>query len=362
VESWPWETLWEKNRRFLALDPQHRWPIGRLALSAARISTLEKSCQQLIKVTAILAAADVDASPEWDSLYSGLESFGDRLRLQVFVSQDELHGRITAQPQEAGKPTVSVAYVSELTAILNGMAAFGPNIVHFFCHGSVGERATLEIETRNGRIADSPTERLIVEASQLADLSKLDTLWLAVLNCCKGAEASAKDSSFARGLVESGLPAAVAMREAVAVRDAHVFTRAFYAALLREIKTAVFEQWGEDPIDVPETLWARAVDGARAEIVKRNMPGAALSDAAGSCKEWTLPVLYANRIELKLQARGPTQPTLTVGEIIRIRAQLGVLRGAYNLLAYNRAPKKLVDSTHAEIAKCEAQLYAPLVV
>jgi hypothetical protein len=229
--------------------------------------------------------------------------------------------------------------------------------VHFFCHGTAGASATIEVETRIDRQTERTAGSLVIEASQLTGLSGLETVWLATLNCCRGAQGG-KVNSFAKSLVENGMPAVIAMREAVAVAEAHAFTRAFYESLLTELATDIFPQRNVPSIQVPETFWARTLHGPRQKLVELKAAGRAPSEAAACCPEWTLPVLYVNRAELRLQPRGRARP-LPEEDAARYRATLSLLRSSRSLQAYNRAPRSTLDVLDAKIAELETQLYLP---
>src|SRR5439155_25627439 len=104
----------------------------------------------------------------------------------------------------------------------------GPNVLHFFCHGSKsGGTSCLRVATVASRAGD-PAGPHVLEATDIPTAALGDSLWLATLNCCGSAEPTEAAGSIALMLSSTGVPVVAGMRESVAVDDANTFSRGFY--------------------------------------------------------------------------------------------------------------------------------------
>lgn len=104
------------------------------------------------------------------------------------------------------------------------METGGFQLLHFFGHGHSRRGSALVLEDAQGRAA-------FVEEKLLADLFEgVRDLRLVTLIACHGGAPSSGDpfSGLAGRLVQRGLPMVIAMRRAVKVESAHLFTQRFY--------------------------------------------------------------------------------------------------------------------------------------
>jgi CHAT domain len=246
-------------------------------------------------------------------------------QLLVLVS-DATDPRCVTIKRDAGA-NGELMVTADQDTMLHRLEAFAPNIVHVFCHGSNDPLPQLEIETRTDFVAATGRGSIRLDPMAMRPLAEASSLWLIVLNCCKGAAAGSNLHSLARTLVACGAPAVVAMREAVTVLDANLFTRAFYRTLLPALECELTSRGmttaGAMGHPIPDPLWVDALFEVRRTLstdAKRN---------ANSSPEWTYPVAYVNRDELRIVRATPpvhldeeTQRTLraTLDELQRIRA------------------------------------------
>lgn len=293
VEQIHWETLCDAQGRFLALD--RRWPVGRIAQPDTYQQTRWHTYLAPLRIMALISAAGLDATPEWEALYKAVgkaRAQGLEVEIAVFVGQEVLQDKIDADINAGKVMGTTLRPIPDRHAgIEDAINEFKPQIIHFFCHGYAGHGvAQLELATlvdEQTQKASGTTVLHMDELQNIATLPDVD-LWLVTLNCCKGA-AGREDSkaavlpSMARSLVMSGVPAVVGMAEAVGVDDAHEFTRNFFPALLSALAGKMRGSKAGVPVDVE---WAELLH--RARVALRDLHG---GDPAKN-HHWALPVLY----------------------------------------------------------------------
>jgi hypothetical protein len=350
AEELPWETLWEIQRNFMTLDPQGRWPIARLASPAKRAQPLERIIGRELRVAVVLAAARESGINEWQSISTTLTGFAGPVDVLALVSEEDAKTRIAAdvmiKADHGTKRRVESDFVGDSTTLMARLRTHVPNIIHFFCHGIADVRPQLELETRSDRRAKKDRGSITLDIGMLAELARLGSLWLVVLNCCQGAKTTPQLHSLARDLVAMGVPAVVAMRESVEVNDAHLFAQHFYASLLPQIKV-IFDgrKHQTSPVLFPELVWIRAVHEARRQL------SIAINRVADSSAEWTYPVLYVHRDVLELHPCELKASSLTSEKHLELLTQLDLLREL-------RAPLELAkdEPSKARRANLEAQI------
>jgi CHAT domain len=325
-EELPWEVLWEQDRDFLALDPQGRWPIARLVASLDRPVRVVKSIDPVLRITLVLAAADVSGGNEWDSFKLAAGVLNVPIEVLVLVSEEQAVEQVRNDlaMMDVTQIRGNVEYVGDQESLVARIVESSPNIVHFFCHGKIDAVAQLDLETRVGRISGSSNKggSIILRAQDLKPIVALRSLWLIVLNCCSSGKSTSILHSIAKSLVAGALPAVVAMREPVEVDDANIFTRHFYASLFRELNPVIgLFASSVSPKDAPlaELLWMRATDAARRELSKvfRRV-------AANDC-QWTYPVLYLYRGEVCVEKQDSSAPKDSMEERVENAALLRTL-------------------------------------
>jgi CHAT domain-containing protein len=138
----------------------------------------------------------------------------------------------------------------------------GPwHVFHFIGHGGFdnsGDEGVLALADEYGKTS-------LIHATQLARLlANHGWVRLAVLNACEGARGSQRDlfSSTAATVARMGVPAVLAMQEAITDHAAIELTRAFYEALAMglPVDTAVAEARVAISLEVANTLeWGTPV-------------------------------------------------------------------------------------------------------
>ena len=123
-----------------------------------------------------------------------------------------------------------------------------------------------------------------IRTQQLVSVGQLlSDPWLMTLNCCSSGQATKQLQSMAHQVVSAGFPAAVAMLEPVATKDAHEFTRSFYASLFGGLRRAADTLVRNPSV---EFEWVEPMYAARAAVCDLHQ------GAAADSREWALPVLY----------------------------------------------------------------------
>ena len=301
AEAIPWEALFG-NGSFLALD--QRWPIGRVS-TAGSGPAVPARFGGTLRVMAVLAAAGLDATRQWEELRDALTALPFKVHMHVLVAQDELKAAAPTASQDS--LTVTADYVPPGRELPARITAFRPNILHFFCHGGVEDGAAfLDIATRS--TAGSGRGGVQLELTDFPVSALTSDLWLIVLNACRGALPPSGTASLVSALAARGVPAVAGMREAVTEDDAHAFCRGFYRALVPLLKPLADSS---GPITVD---WCDALHEARLEICGLHRGTSPWSTAARRIREWTLPVMYvqsgpftASRPQLPLQLASPTR-------------------------------------------------------
>lgn len=179
--------------------------------------------------------------------------------------------------------------------------------LHFMGHGGFearSRRAALLFETARG-LAEAVTGNALAN-----DLQGQSWLQLVVLNACHSGDHRATESNdpfigVATTLVQSGLPAVVAMRDSISNRGATAFGKSLYYSLVQG-----------DPIDT-------AVTQARRSI----------SPNATTSLEWSVPMLFLRSGDGRLFA-APDRPPIEPPEPLRSTApepdRLNVSIGSIN--------------------------------
>ena len=221
----PWEILWERQSRFLGMHADR--PTFRSIQVAPPATLAPREPDGIVRIAAVLAAADLPPDAHWDAIYRAVRGAGCDYRILALISSDHLMEQIRA----AGDPWVQACYVPGTAWEL--MATIGsakPQLLYMFCHGVPGVDDCLEIETRvqaKGGVGSSVYRK----ADQFLPLR--EQMLIAVLNSCCGAAPTADMDSPAYALVSGGVPAAVGMREKISGQAADAFCQAFFEAVSR---------------------------------------------------------------------------------------------------------------------------------
>ncbi len=204
--------------------------------------------QRPIKIAVAIAAPDnlveyglapIDAAHEWEALQETL-------------------GGVDAEIVQVPQPCTPAA--------LEAAVKDGCHILHFVGHGAFArqsEEAALYLADDDNRVRPVREQELAAMlARQLIDVDNTASsqLRLVFLAACESATRSPADAfrGLAPSLVHAGVPAVVAMQDLVAIETARAFSAAFYRQLMKH------------------GLVDLACNEARAAILTRNLPGAAV--------------------------------------------------------------------------------------
>lgn len=244
----PWERLYDPSRgRALGLSAET--PVVRyLALpEPARALAVEPPLAVLAVIASPKGYPPLDVEAEWSALENALAE----LIAQGLV---ELH--------RLDQPT--------LNALQRELRRQSYHVLHFLGHGGFDPGSAEGLLL----MADSSGNARAVRASALATiLGDHRALRLAVLNACQGAQTSGANpyTGTAQRLVQSGIPAVVAMGTVISDAAALAFAHEFYLALA-----------GGYPVD------AALVEGRKALF------------AEGNAEEWGIPVLFMRSADGRL--------------------------------------------------------------
>ncbi|HYW30094.1 MAG TPA: CHAT domain-containing protein [Gemmatimonas sp.] len=344
-ENLPWEAIWRDQLEFLSL--KRHWPIARLAATTNDVTPKERTVQPTLKILAVLAAAGVDATGEWMRLYDAVRRHGARVRVHVLVAQRELR----AQIQGLGDPRFTAEWVGDTTSLMRRVQNFGPNLVHFFCHGLSEASPKLQLVQRSGKTEE-------ISLHDLTGLAVPESIWLVTLNCCQGGRASGNVRSIARQLVARGVPAVVAMRESVESFDANLFTGAFYDVLTESIMQYLPSDPvapDAEPTAMPESVWLRALQPSRQAIHEALRGDPPSKYLPADMVQWTLPMLYVRRGGLTLKPTALTHDADLEGQV-NIHSELTQLRDARRQLTGLGMPAEALKLIDDKIADLEQQV------
>jgi hypothetical protein len=292
AESITWEALCDANDAFVALD--RRWPIGRITDPAETEPRNPPLFTLPVRVLAVISALGIQGQiREWQYLRDAVRdarNAGLGIQLRVIVGDAAVYSAIEQEIQAHPPGWAELGSVPEDGNVLvRAIKSWQPQILHFFCHG-VAEGSTQRLEFAAALdYQDTTTKRgsALVDAGQLIALSNgLTNPWLATFNCCEGAQASEELTSLAHQAVSAAFPAAVAMLEPIDAKDAHEFTRAFYAELFSELLAVGQGSGANAPFE-----WARLMREVRITLNKLH------DEDASNRREWALPALYVRGVD-----------------------------------------------------------------
>lgn len=288
AEAFPWETMFADGANFLSLDP--RWPIARMVVSG--VERRRFTIVPPLKILLILAAAGVDATPEWEAIARALDTLDLPYQVDVYVSDTLLKEQI----EMAGVAEIKAHFVPGHTDdLIDKIKDAAPDIIHFFCHGSNEGTPHLQIATRLDWETGSDIGRVTLERSQFEAAEILKFTWLITLNCCLGAAAAQNTHSLARSLVTAGFPAVVGMRESIDATDASIFSFPYYRRIFERLN----ELTADEAVVEHEIEWAFELQTPRLRLIERHGTGP-VGSAAGRHRSWTLPIIYVNEEPLIL--------------------------------------------------------------
>ncbi len=275
IESLPLESLYHPSGQFLAFDK--RFSPVRVVTSNERSSS--RAFRLPLRMTAVLAAEGLDHFGEWHALRDAIEAAQLPVELTIFLAEDNLEASIAGEAL-AWVKTVRVPNATD--KFIREIEATEPQVLHFFTHGTVSEGGYLEVMTA-AMAAGHGGHPLAIAVSHLRML--LDEVLLITLNACESGKPSIGGSSMAYDLVEAGAAAAIGAREVIDNRDANEFCRSLYLAAFSNLAQQCVRNVQF------ELNWSPYLVSAREALCSSSGGGLAIN-RAGSCKSWTLPVLY----------------------------------------------------------------------
>ncbi len=287
VEALPWEAMFASPQAFPGLSDGERflslskWPVGRMIGMA---DAAPFPFNPPLRVVAILSALDVCAAGEWAAVRQALlQNPALPVEMLLVVGEPNL---FTSIKNEA-IPGLTVSTVpTDVDELRDAVTAFRPHIVHFFCHGSADGGGRLLVATALDWVNKNSDNTLVLQVDELEALAppSMDPPWVLVLNCCESSTATPGRLSLAFDLVQGRrFPTVVAMREPVRDADANRFTKAFYQGLVTEVAGRI------DGSLSGSWNWPQLMVASRREVAKTS--GMALTDAAKSHTNWTLPTM-----------------------------------------------------------------------
>lgn len=336
AQALPWETL-RASKTFVGLEDDLR--LARMVIAGSPKAQTDRTFDGELRVLAVLAAAGGDSADpskppltaldEWKALFAANVQLppGVSLRIHVIGCDPDVKAAVEAAAVATGAAPGDEPFTFAFlppqdkapVALIAAATELQPHIVHFFCHGFVGDAPHLELATQSDQIKGGAQGSVLLE---LSDLGQLKTaapgVWAAVLNCCLGAAAAENSQPLARSLVaERGFPAVIGMQEPISRRDAHRFTESFYPSLLRRLGKALGTVR-------PRLDWPEVLVEPRQKLVKAHVK---LLAKASDTKPWALPVLYVGHDDFELQIVAPPDPAVPTAraELTAAQAELSTL-------------------------------------
>jgi len=359
AEELPWEALCVSpapplSHGFLSLE--ERWPIARLVTPKKPVADIERFVELPIHVAAVLSALGVPADVEWAALQTALLQPGRDIKMLVLVGNENFKMQLGAVAAKDSR--IKVEFIPQFAEdLVDRIAAFAPNIVHIFCHGSTDSGPHLEIANPADWLECADWHKCPVESSiylQIGALERIDRklvdTWVITLNCCLGADPIEQASSLARSLVECGFPAAVGMREVISNIDSPVFCQRFYEALFTELDERLAA--GNRRFEIN---WAKLLARPRRVLCEHRAAGPP-PRGPEKLKEWTLPVLYVQRMPFRLR-RPSSNLGISEHDKRHKQSELTSLKRQYANLATAGASDVALNEIDRSIKELENELY-----
>jgi len=295
--AFPWETLFDQRKEFLALDG--RWPIARITDMLPTEQDVRYFSPPL-RLLAALSATGIDARPQWEHLRNAVLNAALDVRLRVIVGQPGLCNDIKHEIRLLGDQRLSAVPLASKSEFLDQVSDFDPHILHVFSHGRGDYGPRLELATPQDH--SRKRSSVLVEPGELRGLTQ--NTWLVVLNCCRGGADTPGIRSLAYMVVGAGYPAVVGMREPITDSDGHLVTRSYYPGLLDRLAKLLL------PGGIAEIDWAADLHRPRQELRDKYLnghPGETADPLPGPAqlaaryRDWSVPVLYVRPEPLRVE-------------------------------------------------------------
>lgn len=288
----PWELLYDsESRQYLALSPSFLLVRGIALPQRFPLLAVEPPLRVLV-----VAASPRDLRPlDLDRELALMDEAIAPLRREGRIEVDILRG-------------------NEATAAgLQDKLREGYHVLHFIGHGAFEERGYLMLEDGQGYSHAMADETLGVLLNQRG-------VRLALLNACESAQGAERDAllGVAPALVNSGLPAVIAMQFPFPDDAAAIFSREFYRALA--------DGW---PVD------AALVEARQAVLAETGM---------GEI-DWAVPVLFLGAENGELFPPARAVPRWQRPQVLALLAALLVIVGVFGVWWFRLGPGRRVEPT-----------------
>lgn len=286
ARNFPWEVMHDPNSGFLGMDLGI--PILRVVKTAPNATRpLQRLSGGELRLVAVLAAEGVDSHPDYDAMMRALQRYGRPWRLRIFTPDVSVKQAVEA----AGDDRIELLPVPETAQdLMSDIAAFRPQICHFFCHGLSTSGGRLLVANALTLMGGGP---LVIKPSELGRQLPSST-WLVTLNACSSnrPDSDSESVSLATGLVRNGVPVVVGMRQETGATTLNTLTKTFLGDALEYLETAL---GGNAPIELDLSV---CLNTARNAICGSVPPR--------RIKEWSLPTMTVCAEGFQIEPGSPT--------------------------------------------------------
>jgi hypothetical protein len=341
ADALPWEQLYWKAQGFLALDP--RWPVGRIAATEWELN--DRAFLAPFRIVAVLSAAQRQGSGQLDALATAVADARKRkmdVKLHVITGEQAVYDRVGA----LGRKHVTREWIGvSADDVARQIADAKPSILHVLCHGdySAGVRG-LRLASQADFLAQADAGSVPLALGGLARALSLCDPWLVVLAACETAGVTEDSSAFARGLVDTGIPAVIGMRRLVDLGAMNRFAQALYPEVLRTIEAALRPDPNQPPVRTID--WITTLTAPRQAAIVGVDP--AQDDA------WSDPVLYAQQDTLRVYV--PTKKRMSAEEYAQAAGHIDTLVSYRQGLDPATTPADVLNDLDTRIAELRAGL------
>jgi len=306
-----WETAWNSSVEFLSLTAKH--PIGRIPKTRP-VENKPKVFSGELRILAILSAQDSPAVTQYEALVEATEqAVGIDVKLHLLIGENPLLDRVK---DEGHANVASAEPIPQNTGELaNILEEIRPNIIHFYCHGSVkgGIQELLIASNLDWEQSDREHHRpLSLPPSKLVMMARntraFESTWMIVMNCCDTGLATDKKNSIAHHLVANNVVSTtIGMLERIDELTAELFAKHFYSRLYSEISSRhdeIVQQYATSDSSVARI---GVLEWTHLMPVVRNVLGSMNGNVPENDPEWAFPVLYVRHPDFQIQVVRATE-------------------------------------------------------
>ena len=300
AEGLKWEALCDEEHGFAAIDL--RANVARVAAHASAASAPPRVLSWPIRIAAFLSPAGISSASEMNELITVVNrarAAGLSCMLDLYLGEPDLLKETRDKIAAGALLDVAASPIpAEATEFEQVIRDTNPHVLHFFCHGfSRTGLQHVEFATLADWKSGSSSGSSLLSIERLTKMAGLRRSWLAVLNCCRGANSFEQAHSMAYALVaEGGCPTAVGMNEPIEVVDAVAFARVFYDKLLNECFMPLKDLAPGSYVDLD---LSPAVGAARVQLYEKYQ-----EDPPDAFGRWLMPILYVSDDPLRITHAG----------------------------------------------------------